>query len=125
MRRERFDRINIVPFVDIVLVLLVIVLATATFLRQGTVPITLPETNATSQTAITPLPLTIDANGSYFYDDTPVTFAQLQKRLETLDTNRTLLLRTDTRTPFGAFSRVMLLLKERGITRVSIATQER
>ena len=68
---------------------------------------------------------TIDANGSYFYDDTPVTFAQLQKRLETLDTNRTLLLRTDTRTPFGAFSRVMLLLKERGITRVSIATQER
>ncbi len=125
MRRERFDRINIVPFVDIVLVLLVIVLATATFLRQGTVPIDLPESNAASRPVSAPLPLTIDANGSYFYDGAPVTFARLQRHLEDLDPNRTLLLRTDTRTPYGAFLRVMLLLKKQGITRVSIATQER
>ena len=124
MRRERFDRINIVPFVDIVLVLLVIVLATATFLKQGTIPIHLPEGNTTTQPIQDPITLTIDANGSYYYDDKPTTFDQLQSRLGTLDTNQTLLLRTDRETPFGYFSRLIGYLKGRGFDRVSIATQK-
>jgi biopolymer transport protein ExbD len=124
MRRERFDRINIVPFVDIVLVLLVIVLATATFLKQGTIPIDLPEGNATTQPIQAPITLTIDVNGSYYYDDTPTSFDQLQSRLDTLDTNQTLLLRTDKQAPFGYFSRLVGYLKGRGFERVSIATQE-
>ena len=124
MRRERFDRINIVPFVDIVLVLLVIVLATATFLKQGTIPIHLPEGNTTTQPIQDPITLTIDANGSYYYDDKPTTFDQLQSRLGTLDTNQTLLLRTDRETSFGYFSRLIGYLKERGFDRVSIATQK-
>jgi biopolymer transport protein ExbD len=124
MRRERFDRINIVPFVDIVLVLLVIVLATATFLKQGTVPIHLPEGNTTTQPIQNPITLTIDANGSYYYDDKPATFDQLQSHLNTLDTNQTLLLRTDRETPFGYFSRLAGYLKRRGFEQISIATQK-
>jgi biopolymer transport protein ExbD len=124
MRRERFDQINIVPFVDIVLVLMVIVLATATFLKQGSVPISLPKGNTSTQPIKESITLTIDANGSYYYDDTPATFDQLQSRLDTLDTNQTLLLRTDKQTPFGYFSRLIGYLKGRGFERVSIATKK-
>lgn len=124
MRRERFDRINIVPFVDIVLVILVIVLATATFLKQGTIPIRLPEGNATLQPIQDPITLTIDANGSYYYDDKPSTFGQLRSHLGSLDTNQTLLLRTDKEAPFWYFSRLIGYLKSRGFERISIATQK-
>ncbi len=124
MRRERFDRINIVPFVDIVLVLLVIVLATATFIKQGNIPVNLSEANSTAQIAKEPVIITIDSNGSYYYNDTLVAFDQLQSRLNTLDTNQTLLLRTDKQSPFGYFSRLIGYLKGQGFERVSIATQE-
>jgi len=42
MRRERFDKMNVVPFIDIVLVLLVIVLATASFVQNKSIKIDLP-----------------------------------------------------------------------------------
>ncbi len=124
MRRERFDKINIVPFVDIVLVLLVIVLATATFIRQGSIPVNLPEANSTAQITKEPVIITIDSNGSYYYNDQPATFDQLRSRLNTLDANRTLLLRTDKQTPFGYFSRLIGYLKGHGFKKISIATAD-
>jgi len=42
MRRERFDKMNVIPFIDIVLVLLVIVLATATFVKNQAIQVDLP-----------------------------------------------------------------------------------
>ncbi len=42
MRRERFDKMNVVPFIDIVLVLLVIILATSTFVKNQTIKVDLP-----------------------------------------------------------------------------------
>ena len=124
MRRERFDRINIVPFVDIVLVLLVIVLATATFIRQGSIPVNLPEANSTAQSPQKPLTLTIDADGSYYFDDQPVTFDKLRSRLDAVSTDQNLLLRTDRQTPFGYFSRLISYLKEHGFKKISIATRK-
>ena len=41
-QRKRFDEINVIPFIDIMLVLLVMVLTTATFINQGVIPIELP-----------------------------------------------------------------------------------
>jgi biopolymer transport protein ExbD len=46
MRRERFDKMNVVPFIDIVLVLLVIVLATASFVQNKTIKIDLPSASS-------------------------------------------------------------------------------
>ena len=49
MRREKFDKINIVPFIDIVLVLLVIVLATASFIEKTGIDIDLPTASSKSK----------------------------------------------------------------------------
>ena len=41
--KKKFDEINVIPFIDIMLVLLVMVLTTATFIKQGVIPVNLPE----------------------------------------------------------------------------------
>ena len=47
--RKRFDDINVIPFIDIMLVLLVMVLTTATFVNQGIIPIELPSAKTASK----------------------------------------------------------------------------
>ena len=124
MRRARFDRINIVPFVDIVLVLLVIVLATATFAQQGHLEINLPEGNTTAPVPRSPTVITLDANGSYYLANEPILWEVLQDRIATMERNATLLLRTDKATPFRHFAQLITALKAREITHVSIAIQK-
>jgi biopolymer transport protein ExbD len=123
MRRERFDRINIVPFVDIVLVLLVIVLATATFVRQGQQPMELPESNATAIALKKPMVIAIDANGTYALAGRPLPWKHLQERISHMKSDTPLLLHTDKRAPFGSFARLIASIKSQGITKISIATQ--
>ena len=48
MRMKRVDSINVIPFIDIMLVLLVMVLTTATFIRTGLIPVDLPEAKGTA-----------------------------------------------------------------------------
>ena len=48
-QHKKFDSINVIPFIDIMLVLLVMVLTTATFIKQGVIPVNLPEAKATDQ----------------------------------------------------------------------------
>lgn len=50
--RKRFDEINVIPFIDIMLVLLVMVLTTATFVNQGIIPVELPEAKAAKKRII-------------------------------------------------------------------------
>jgi len=123
MRRERFDRINIVPFVDIVLVLLVMVLATATFVQENRHRIDLPESNGTSAPSAPAIRIAVDANGSYFYRGKRIGWDVLGRTIKAMDSNTSLLLRTDRRAPFGAFFRLIEAIKARQITQVSIATE--
>jgi len=123
MRRERFDRINIVPFVDIVLVLLVIVLATATFVQEGRHRIDVPESEHTLGKTAEPIVIAIDANGTYYLGGHAAEWATLQNRLQNMESNTSLLLRADTHAPFGAFHRLIEAIQEQHITRVSIATK--
>ena len=123
MRRERFDRINIVPFVDIVLVLLVMVLATATFVQENRHRIDLPESNGTSAPSAPAIRIAVDANGSYFYRGKRIGWDALGRTIKAMDSNTSLLLRTDRRAPFGAFFRLIEAIKARQITQVSIATE--
>ena len=46
---KRFDQINVIPFIDIMLVLLVMVLTTATFIKQGIIPVELPKAKTTQK----------------------------------------------------------------------------
>ena len=124
MRRERFDKMNVVPFIDIVLVLLVIVLATATFVQNNRIRIDLPTASSRVQAEQNTSIITINQAGEYFYNHTPITFDALKAKLTTLSPQKTpIALHTDKATPFAYFVKVIDVMKAKGFENVAIVTK--
>lgn len=71
MERE-LNQINVIPLVDVMLVLLVIVLTTATFISTGQVPVELAKAKAASDHKDVPLVITLTADGQLYVNDQPV-----------------------------------------------------
>jgi biopolymer transport protein ExbD len=71
MERE-LNQINVIPLVDVMLVLLVIVLTTATFISIGQVPVELAKAKEASDHKDVPLVITLTADGRMFINDQPV-----------------------------------------------------
>ncbi|MEO8338086.1 MAG: biopolymer transporter ExbD [Nitrospirota bacterium] len=71
MERE-LNQINVIPLVDVMLVLLVIVLTTATFISTGQVPVELAKAKEASNHKEAPLVITLTADGRMFINDQPV-----------------------------------------------------
>ncbi len=125
MRRERFDKMNVVPFIDIVLVLLVIVLATASFVQNKTIKIDLPAASSKKSEEKKSVVIAIDKEGKYFYDKNPVTFEVLKTKLATLQPKKDIVsLHTDKLTPFDYFVKVIDVMKARGFENISIVTKQ-
>ena len=85
MRRERFDKMNVVPFIDIVLVLLVIVLATATFVTNQSIKVDLPSASSKQNEEKKSISIAIDKEGKYFYDKDELSLDLIKEKLFKLD----------------------------------------
>lgn len=118
------SQINVIPFIDIMLVLLAVVLTTATFVAQGKIPVALPSaTQAEPVPSEAALEITVDSAGQTYLADKPVTLEQLTERLATVNTDTRLLLRVDEQTAFRHFVAVVDLVKARGLESLSIVTR--
>lgn len=71
MDRE-LDQINVIPLVDVMLVLLVIVLTTATFIQTGQIPVDLAKSKQAGDRRDVPVVITLTADGKLFINDKPV-----------------------------------------------------
>jgi len=124
MRRERFDKINVVPFIDIVLVLLVIVLATATFANKKMVKVDLPTASSKKISEKKSISISINAKGDYFYEKNSLALKELEDKLKKLDPKKDIIsLQTDQKTEFQKFVSIIDILKERGFENLSIITK--
>jgi biopolymer transport protein ExbD len=118
------DTINVIPFIDIMLVLLAIVLTTATFIVEGRLDIRLPESEAHAKAAPTArLEIGIDARGGIFLDSEPVAADTLASRLDQVATATPIVLRVDEEARFADFVAVVDLLKARALDRLTILTR--
>ncbi|MCB1785151.1 MAG: TonB system transport protein ExbD [Gammaproteobacteria bacterium] len=116
---------NVIPFIDVMLVLLAVVLTTATFVAQGKIPVALPDAASADQLPVTqPIEITVSDDGAVFFADEAVDDDALAQRIAQLDTHTTLLLRVDAGAAFRHFVRVIDLLKARGLNDVSIVTRQ-
>ena len=79
MRREPFDKMNVVPFIDIVLVLLVIVLATATFVTNQTIKVDLPTASSQKNEEKKSITIAINKEGEYFYNKEALPFEEIKE----------------------------------------------
>ena len=123
---RRFDQINVIPFIDIMLVLLAIVLTTATFISQGSIEINLPSAESAEQIQEQKkkkLVIAINAEKQIYLDDVKVDLASLSKALKSLDNKQTpIVFRVDKQVIFESFVQVIDLLKANQLDSFSIVT---
>jgi len=122
---KRFDSINVIPFIDIMLVLLVMVLTTATFIKQGVIPVNLPEAKATDkEDTKKEVTVYVNAKGEMFFEKDRVDLATLESKLSTVSKEQTVILRSDKDSKFQDFVSVMDILKKLGHEQLYIVTKK-
>ncbi len=122
---KRFDQINVIPFIDIMLVLLAIVLTTATFIANGTIPLALPKTgDRLEHPAGAPREIVVTRGGELFLDGQATTLDELTAALSDVPRDTLLTLKVDANAPFQAFITVINRLKATHFARVSIVAEE-
>ncbi len=126
-RYRRMSEINVTPFVDVMLVLLIVFMVTAPLLTVG-VPVDLPQ--ATAQPLPEddrPLEITLDQNSAIFIGDTEIKVAELIPRLRAIANNRMdarIYIRGDQSLPYGTVMEVMGLINGAGFTKVALVTEQ-
>lgn len=122
---QKFDTINVIPFVDIMLVLLAIVLTTATFISNGDLQITLPGANAEPAAfEHKTIEIAVDADGVYYLDGVQVPLNELAEQLSTVEKQTRLALQVDETAQFSRFVSLIDTLKTLSLDNISIATRK-
>ncbi len=125
MEEKGFDYINVIPFVDIMLVLLTIVLTTSTFIATGGIAVQLPKASKSSQETLKVRTIEIDRTGAIYFSGAPVTIQALRDSLKPLDRNSPFLIRADRDLPLQNFVDVIDTVKSSGFQKVSLQTEKR
>ena len=125
MKRKPMASMNVIPFIDIMLVLLVMVLTTATFIRQGIIPVDLPEAKAADKKSNNKeVTIYVTKKGEIFLDKDRMDLVQLKARLSELSKKDTVVLRSDKESKFQDFVHVMDILKKLNHESLYIVTKE-
>lgn len=119
MERE-LDQINVIPLVDVMLVLLVIVLTTATFITTGLIPVDLAKAKEAGNRQDVPLVITLTADGQLFVNDQPIAQARLSKAIEAHPRDSMVVVRADRITMLERFVGVVDEVRGMGFHRVSL-----
>jgi biopolymer transport protein TolR len=124
-RGGRLSEINVTPFVDVMLVLLIVFMVTAPLLTVS-IPIELPRTAAKQSAAETePLAITIQNDGIIYLQETQVTFDELVPRLRAISNegyDRAIYIRGDSRTDWDTMARVLARVSSAGFTKLQLVT---
>jgi len=125
-RRRRWQpmsEINVTPFVDVMLVLLIVFMVTAPLLTVG-VPVDLPQVSARPITdSDEPLEVTVNADGRVYIQETPVELDALVPRLFAIterDSAARIHVRGDRSVAYGDIMQVMGRLNQAGVSRVAL-----
>lgn len=125
MDEKEFDYLNVIPLVDVMLVLLTIVLTTSTFIATGGIQVELPKA-AASHTTAAPHARTIVINqeGRIWLDSAEVALADLGAALGALDRSTPLIVRADKNLALQMFVDLYEALKRLGFSALSLQTEQ-
>jgi biopolymer transport protein TolR len=118
------SEINMVPFIDVMLVLLVIFMITAPIIQSG-IQIDVPKTKTVKEITMARVVVTIDRSQRVYIDDSPVNIHELGDRIKarSKDPQQSVYVRCDESVPFGTFTTVVDALRQSGIQNVNVVTQ--
>lgn len=121
--REVMAEINVTPFVDVMLVLLIIFMVTAPLLQQG-IDVNLPKAKGKDMPPEERIALIIKRDQKIYLNDTPVTVGEMRRKLESVSKmNPNVFLKADKDVPYGLVAEVMGEIKEAGIEKLGMVTE--
>lgn len=124
MRKQSFDSINVVPFIDIMLVLLVIVLTTASFIQTGVIKLDLPPASAPAEDMHKKdLKISIDKDGVVFFDTLEIPREKIEETLLTYDVKTPIYLYCDRDAKYLHFVLLLDILKKNNYANLGIVTK--
>jgi biopolymer transport protein TolR len=119
------SEINMVPFIDVVLVLLIIFMITAPILQSG-IEVDVPKTKTVKELTEVRMVVTIDRSQRVYLNDKPVNIHELGKLVLTQSRDpkrQAVYVRADETVPFGSWATVVDTLRQAGIQNISVVTQ--
>ncbi len=119
MDRE-LDQINVIPLVDVMLVLLVIVLTTATFISTGQIPVNLAKAKEVGDRKDVPIVITVTADGKLFVNDRAVAEEELPAALAAQSHDSAVVVRADKTTLLERFVALVDEVRGLGFQQVSL-----
>jgi biopolymer transport protein TolR len=124
-RRSRLSEINVTPFVDVMLVLLIVFMVTAPLLTVG-VPVDLPRTQAKQlESEADPLTITIHADGTIYVQETVVPVENLVPQMRAISHegyDRRIFIRADANSSYGLVADAMARLSSSGFRNLGLVT---
>jgi len=123
MKIKRFDSINVIPFIDIMLVILVIVLTTATFISKGKIPISLPSAKSAKVDKKKSLNIKITKDGKIYINEKVILKENFAQQIETFDKNSSVKISCDKDLKFEDFVYILDSLKLKEFNNIGIVTK--
>ncbi|KIM04944.1 MAG: hypothetical protein KN64_05240 [Sulfurovum sp. AS07-7] len=123
MRRQKFDSINVVPFIDIMLVLLVIVLTTASFIQMGVIKVDLPKASISNPIEVKKeLLVTIDKSGKLFVANVEIKQEEFLSKIQNYPKDTPIYISCDKSARFDSFVYILDVLKANSYENIGIFT---
>jgi biopolymer transport protein TolR len=119
------SEINMVPFIDVVLVLLIIFMITAPILQSG-IEVDVPKTKTVKELTVVRMVVTIDRSQRVYLNDKPINIHELGQRVVSQShdpQHQAVYIRCDETVPFGSWATVVDSLRQAGIQEISVVTQ--
>ena len=121
---DEISGINVIPLVDIMLVLITIVLITSNFMVRGLIPVSLPKSQADGGIVKEVINIDMTSDGTVYFKEEKVTYSELFEKLLVYDKELQVLINADRDMAIQPFVTVMDLLKSGGFTKISIQTEK-
>jgi biopolymer transport protein ExbD len=123
MEEKEFDYINVIPFIDIMLVLLTIVLTTSTFIARGAIPLELPKVTTHQPGAVKSISIEIDHQSALYLNAKPVPLVNLGDEIRAFSPETPVLVSADRDIALQVFIDVMDVVKNSGFRKLSLQTE--
>ena len=128
-RKKLHAEINVVPYIDVMLVLLIIFMVLSPLLIQG-IEVNLPQTDTTKMSVQNePLVISIDSNGNYYLnlgeETLPIPLDELKRKAEVIyqaNSEIEVVFQSDKNVPFDSVAKAMASVQSIGITKIGIVT---
>jgi len=124
---KRFDQINMIPFIDIMLVLLAIVLTTASFVSKGLIEVDIPsakQVTVTSQKATKAIEIAVNIENELFFNEERIEYSQLEDKLKNYEILQKFVIRMDKKSDFEHFVKIIDVLKAGNFKKISIQAEQ-